>query len=356
MVEQKTEGGFVLFEYAIREPQKEPFLLNNHKAQIRTNHQRVVTGPNGGMMHVSGIEVIDHEEFETSAEFYRWVDKDRSGNWRDDRGRTLAPFVFPSAPWAGSRDEELDPQWQRETYTRSEALQVAEHVERYQKTAERKAYVGDRRGTTLNLQVGASADDAYQLSDDSVQVTATSTINDSTAEHNGFRWTAVTIPAGATIDNAIFSVAVASSSSDEPQHQVRGHLAANPAAFTTTTNDIDGRSRTTAAVQWNSADLGVADFDVWQEWGCSTDGGAGATVEAIVQELVDQGGWASGQALVFIFEQHTNSGTRDLGTASYDQDSALAAKLDIDYTAGGGGGLSIPVAYRHYQRLKKVRA
>lgn len=61
MVEQRTEGGLVLFEYAIREPGKNPFLLNNHRAQLREQHQRIVTGPKGGFMHVSGIEVLPDE-------------------------------------------------------------------------------------------------------------------------------------------------------------------------------------------------------------------------------------------------------------------------------------------------------
>lgn len=345
VVEQKTEGGLVLFEYAIREAQKDPFLLNNHRAQIRTNHHRIVTGPNGGLMHVSGVEVLDLEEFEKGADLYRWADKDRSGNWRDDRGRTLAPFMFPAAPWAGGRDEELDPQWVRETFVLSEAAQVAACVDRYQKRAERKAYVGDRRGTTLNLQVGASADDADQTSADAVSITSTSVDVDSTTEHFGWRWDGIAIAPGSAIDDAILQVMIRNSTTDEPLHQVRAEAADDAPVFSTASNDIDARSRTTATVQWNSTGLGSAGAN-FEEWGCATTGGAGSSIESIVQEVIDRGGWASGNAIVLIAEQHTNNGTRDLGVWFYDTDSSWAAKLDIDYTAGGGGAL--PHLFRNH--------
>ena len=37
IVEQKAESGLVLFEYAVREVNKEPFLLNNHTTQNGLN-------------------------------------------------------------------------------------------------------------------------------------------------------------------------------------------------------------------------------------------------------------------------------------------------------------------------------
>jgi hypothetical protein len=333
LVDQKTESGLVLFEYALRAPGSDPFLLNNHRAQLRETHQRIVRGPNGGLMHVSGVEVLDARAFEEEPEFYRWAGKDRSGNWRDDRGRTLTPFMFPTAPWAEGGDEELDPQWQRETFTIPIAEQVSEAIDRYSNRAEHRALVGDRRGTTLNLQVGASADDGEQASSDAMNITGSSPGSDSTTEHVGSRFQNVTIPNASTINDAIYTVSLVSATLDEPLHQVRGQAADTTLAFTTALNNIDSRPRTTATVQWNSTGLGSSTGFV--EWGAATFGGAGATIETIIQEIVNRAGWVSGNSMVLIWEQHTLDATRDLFIDEYDASSAQAPKLDIDYTGAG---------------------
>lgn len=333
MVDQKSVAGLVLFEYAVRAPDRNPFLLNNHRAQMRETHQRIVRGPNGGLMHVSGVEVVDPVAFKEGPEFYRWASKDGNGNWRDDRGRTLTPFMFAAAPWAGGVDEELDPQWQRETFTIPLAQQVNEAIERHANRVERRGLVGDRRGTTINLQVGASADDAAQATTDAVNLLDTTPGSDATTEHVGTRFQNVTIPNAATIDDAIYSLTPASGGLDEPIHQVRGQAADNAAVFTTTSNSIDSRARTTASIQWNSADLGWTSG--FSEWGAATAAGAGATIESIIQEITDRVGWVSGNAMVLIWEQHTLDGTRDLFIEAYDSSSVIAPKLDIDYTAAG---------------------
>jgi hypothetical protein len=335
LVDQKSESGLVLFEYAMRAPGHDPFLLNNHRAQLRETHQRIVRGPNGGLMHVSGVEVVDLDTFKQGTEFYRWAAKDRSGNWRDDRGRTLTPFMFPTAPWAEGGDEELDPQWQRETYTIPIAEQVSEAIDRYSNRAEHRALVGDRRGTTLNLQVGASADDAEQVtSGDAVSIADPTMGSDATTEHVGTRFQNVTIVNASTIDDAIYSVTPASTGLDEPQHRVRGQAADTTLAFTTVSNNIDARARTTASIQWNSTDLGWSSG--FAEWGAAAGSlGVGATIETIIQEIVNRAGWVSGNSMVLIWEQHTLDAARDLFIEAYDSSSALAAKLDIDYTGAG---------------------
>jgi hypothetical protein len=243
--------------------------------------------------------------------------------------------MFPTAPWAEGGDEELDPQWQRETFMIPIAQQVSEAIDRYSNRAEMRGSVGDRRGTTLNLQVGASADDAEQGSTDVVVINDTNAGSDALNEHVGTRFQNVTIPNASTIDDAIYSVTINSTGQDEPQHRVRGQAADDTAAFTTGSNNIDARSRTTASIQWNSADLGWTGG--FSQWGASTAAGAGATVETIIQEIVNRGGWVSGNSTVLIWEQHTLDAARDLFIQTYDTSSAVAAKLDIDYTAPVGG-------------------
>jgi len=188
---------------------------------------------------------------------------------------------------------------------------------------------------TIDEQVGASSDDAGQATSDAVNIVSTSVLVDATTEHAGFRWTTVGIPVGATIDSAWMSIFIGLSTLDEPQHRLRGELAANAATFTTASNSIDSRTRTTATINWDSVDLGAADEAEWQ-WGAPNGSPtAGADVKTIVQEIVNQGGWAENNALVMIHEQHTGDANRDLSTLTYDYNTAKAAKLHIVYTAAG---------------------
>src|SRR3990170_2318831 len=144
--------------------------------------------------------------------------------------------------------------------------------------------------TTIDEQVGASSDDAKQQDSDAIDLTAGVIISDSITEHVGWRWTTVPVPIGATIDLAWMSIRFSDASGDEPQHQLRGELATNPGTFTTDSNNIDGRTRTTATVNWDSTDLGAAGNQEWQ-WGAPNGSpSAWADIKAIIQEIVDQGG------------------------------------------------------------------
>jgi hypothetical protein len=190
--------------------------------------------------------------------------------------------------------------------------------------------------TTIDEQVGASTDDAFQATSDAMTLAGTLILCDATTEHLGFRWTTVAVPAGATIDSAWMSVWLFSTTNDEPQHRLRGELAADPGTFTTASNNIDSRSRTTAAINWDSANLG-ANGNEWQ-WGSSAGNPtAGGNIKSIIQEIIDQGGWAENNALVLITEQHTGDSARDLGALTYDENTTHAAKLHIEYTAGVAG-------------------
>jgi len=188
---------------------------------------------------------------------------------------------------------------------------------------------------TIDEVVGASADDASQTTADVVSILATSITVDNTQEHAGFRWTTVGVPVAATINSAWMSIFIVGTTTDEPQHQLRGQLVADAAEFTTGSNNIDARSRTTATVNWEDTDLGSGADEEWQ-WGAPNGSPtSGADIKTIIQEIVDQGGWAQNNAMVLIFEQHTLDSARDLAPNFYDASTSLAAKLHIEYTSSG---------------------
>jgi hypothetical protein len=114
-----------------------------------------------------------------------------------------------------------------------------------------------------------------------------------------------------------------------------GELATNAAAFTTTASDITNRSLTTATTVWSGANIGAGDHDL--------------TVTSIVQEIVNQGGWASGNAMALLMY----GTTAILQITSYDTSTTLCARLAIDYTAGGGGGGGITMHAMYYARVRE---
>lgn len=187
--------------------------------------------------------------------------------------------------------------------------------------------------TTVNLQVSASADDAYQNDVDDVSISAGSHIVDDPAEYFGHRWT-VPVPQGATINSADFIPYISNGTTDEPAIETYSEASDNAAAFVAGSANANISLRTPSSatpVQVSSADLGVANgfFNL------STTITNGATYGALVQAVVNRAGWASGNHLVFITHQMAGfSATRDFGINMYDISSTQAAKLDIDYTGG----------------------
>ena len=298
---------------------------------VSGEHQRIRRDRQGRFLHISGEHVLPTEV---------------EGFLSNLDPITYPPYMFPN--YYGVM-EALDGQWLRERYSLSIDEQIAANLGRYENQAQLTRLSGDHRGTTLNLLVPGSSDDADQLATDVVSITNAVQRNDATDEHIGLRWVG-TVPAGATVDSAKVGVYISGTGVDEPIHQLRGQASAAPLTFTTTSDSIDVRTRTTAAINWDSADLGAGENELW-EWGSSVQGaGNGADLKSIIQENVDALGELT--AFVMILEQHTLNALRDLTLTFYDTSSSFASKLDIDFTEAvvsstairsrgfyGGGGI-----------------
>ena len=136
----------------------------------------------------------------------------------------------------------------------------------------------------------------------------------------GLRFTAMTIPAGATITDAYLTFRAVSadspmSNSDATNLTIKGQLIANAPTFTTTDDNISNRTLTTAAASW-----------VPTSWTTGTDYNSPSIV-SVIQEIVNQGAWASGNAIAIII-----TGTGHRASQSHDTASATAAKLVVTYT------------------------
>ena len=176
------------------------------------------------------------------------------------------------------------------------------------------------QAATIERAVAASADDAWENNGTPV-TTATGVNTDDTDEYVGARFLEITIPQGATILLARFLVAPQGSGND-PVGTLYGEDADNSAAFTTGANNLSGRAATTATVAIDETGLpddGLTYVDL-------------AEVTAIVQEIVDRGGWASGNAMSLIY-QGASAG-RAYDVVQWDGDPSHAARLEITYATG----------------------
>ena len=182
---------------------------------------------------------------------------------------------------------------------------------------------------------GQSADDAKQTGT-AMSLTAGMTIT-ATTHYVGVRFQNVTVPQGATINSATLTVDLPTTFADSPNGVTwYGELATNAAAFTTTASDITNRALTTATTVWSGVDIGTGDEAL--------------TVTSIVQEIVSQGGWASGNAMAMLLYP---ASSMSIQITSYDTSTTLCARLAIDYTAGGGGGGGITMHAMYYARMRE---
>lgn len=177
---------------------------------------------------------------------------------------------------------------------------------------------------------GASADDAWVRTDTSaIDLTSaalqagnlwTGSVNGTL--NLGVRFSAVNIPAGATILSAkITFQAAASDSATTVNLKIVGELNATPAAFSTYA-DFMGRSQTTAFVNWSSV----------AAWTAGTDYDT-PDITAIIQEIVDLGGWAALNNLcLFVLNNGSTQGaTTRRRPVSYNSSTTVCARLYVEW-------------------------
>ncbi len=124
---------------------------------------------------------------------------------------------------------------------------------------------------------------------------------------NAVRFASVPVPAGATITDArvVFTAWRADSSS--PTFTITGEDSVSPAAFSTSCSSCpvgqlpSGRAPTAASVTWAPSN-----------WSSGEKGPDTTTpnLSAIVQEIVNKPGWATGNPMVFVIPPSTSGGER----------------------------------------------
>ena len=110
---------------------------------------------------------------------------------------------------------------------------------------------------------------------------------DGTAQLIGLRFNAITVPSGATITGASIRFTTDEADTDATSTTIFGELNATPLTFSGA-NNISGRTRTATSATWS-------DIPSWTTVGEAGVNQTTPDLSAVVQEIVDLGGWSSGQ-------------------------------------------------------------
>lgn len=148
----------------------------------------------------------------------------------------------------------------------------------------------------LSVAVRTGSDDADQIPDGTVRRSngdlEIGSEQTGLATTLGMRFTGLAIPRGATIQRAYVQFTADEKGRPATSVTIGGHASDNSPGFTTTRYDISARARTAASVGWTPPQ--------WLTFGAAGLAERTPDVSAVVQEIVNRAGWASGNALTII--------------------------------------------------------
>ena len=139
-------------------------------------------------------------------------------------------------------------------------------------------------------------------------------------QHVGLRFQNVTVPSGATITNAYIQFTADETDNDATEIVIRAELVDDADAFSYSTNDVSTRAMTTDSVTWNPP--------AWNTVGAAGTDERTPDISSLVQSVVDNGGWASGNNLVLILYSWDQL---KRVAESYDGSANDAAVLHIEF-------------------------
>ena len=134
----------------------------------------------------------------------------------------------------------------------------------------------------------------------------------------GMRFQEVAIPAGATITSAVLEFFPSEVRGDNIDILISGEASDDSAAFTSVSNDLSARAKTTATIAWDQDD----------DWDDVNAPQQTPDITTIIQEIVDRPGWCGNNALSLFL---ANVGAGHLNAFSFDGDQSRAPMLRVDF-------------------------
>ncbi|WP_273567703.1 GEVED domain-containing protein [Maribacter halichondriae] len=180
--------------------------------------------------------------------------------------------------------------------------------------------------TTITSQVSQGSDDAEErVSNGNTIINSSDLELTSDGSNNqlvGIRFQNIFIPQGTTILSASIQFTTDETDSGTTSVVISGEDSDNASTYTTSNGNISSRTLTTASVAWNA-------IPAWNTVGQSGANQRTPDLTSIVQEIVNRGGWSSGNAMSFII-----NGIGERTAESYNGDSSRAPVLTIvaDFT------------------------
>ena len=158
-----------------------------------------------------------------------------------------------------------------------------------------------------------------------------------TAQTIGLRFADVALPPGATVTSAHIQFEADEIQGDPTYLVFQGQAADDPGTFTLVNFDISSRPRTASWVAWSPAP--------WAEVGLQGPDQRTPDLSALVQEIIDRPGWASGNAMAFVIRGNGHRTAR-----SFEGDSTGTALLHVEAfmnVTGVGDPPPVGLALRH---------
>lgn len=199
---------------------------------------------------------------------------------------------------------------------------------------------GPAETVTVSYSIDSLTNEAEQYTNSSVATgnsrvsddleftqTTDSPPNNRTTRHFGLRFSGITLPEGAEIQDARVVFRCAASNNDNANYSllIQGHNSGNSAAFSSSDNNISGRAKTASSVNWapgtrcNDTNTTLQSPDV----------------SAIVKDIVDRPDWSSGNPVTLLFDlpEFNRNNSRRIVTQSFNGDKQpVPPRLDITYT------------------------
>lgn len=184
---------------------------------------------------------------------------------------------------------------------------------------------GSGSGNTFEKRIASSMDDVEQNQNGSIYTNSSDIelVADGSRGNQtiGLRFTGVNIPQGATITNAYIQFTCDETNTGTTNLTIKGEDVNNSSAFTTSTNNVSNRTKTSASANWSPSS--------WNSVGASGSNERTPELKNIVQEIVNRSGWSANNAMSFII-----TGTGERTAESYDGSSGSAPLLHIEYSDG----------------------
>jgi hypothetical protein len=147
-------------------------------------------------------------------------------------------------------------------------------------------------------------------------LTTTTMDTDSVGDIMGFMFRGVQVPTGSSITTAYLKVYTNDSGRDSPNVTIKAQY--NPAAFSTSSSNFSGRTLTTASASWVATDIGIGAYK------------NSPSLTAVLQEVVDNGGWTGAGDVAFFLIQNSASGW--LRVASWDHATDPPPQLYVEWS------------------------